>query len=248
MHKKNAYVTLTYNKKNLPEHGSLQMPDFQKFLKRLRKKRYTEHIKAGKTKESYNGFRYFHCGEYGTDGRPHYHACLFGIDFKDQTFYKNNKGNELYISQELEDVWGHGFCTVGKVTYQSAAYIARYVLKKITGEKAKEHYKKYCKDCGKDIQLKPEYLTMSRRPNGIGADWFKKYKNDVYPSDEVIHEGKKHRPPKYYDQLLDEEELLIYKAQRMKRRNERDEDETVEKLYTKKKILEAQLELNKKTL
>jgi len=140
-------------------------------------------------KEIGPGVRYFHCGEYGEKlGRPHYHACLFNYDFPDKRLWKKTNGGDLYVSETLNKIWGSGHCVIGSVTFDSAAYVARYITKKITGTDAPLHYG----------NRQPEYTTMSRRP-GIGADWYKKYSTDCYPSDTVIMRGKEIRPPKFYD-------------------------------------------------
>uniref|UniRef100_UPI0040482461 rolling circle replication-associated protein n=1 Tax=Shewanella sp. TaxID=50422 RepID=UPI0040482461 len=125
LHQDNCFITLTYNDDYLPENGTLVKRDFQLFMKRLRKK-YPHAV------------RYYQCGEYGSKThRPHYHACLFGHDFKDKTLWqKGSDGTPLYISSSLQDLWssdGHsiGFSTIGTVTFQSAAYVARYIMKKI---------------------------------------------------------------------------------------------------------------------
>ena len=189
LHDENSYITLTYNDKNLPKDGSLNLRHFQLFMKRLRKK-------TGKK------IRFYHCGEYGEKfKRPHYHACLFGYQFPDLRYFKTINGNKLYTSKYLDSVWTNkngetmGFSTIGNVTFESAAYVARYIMKKINGEKAEAHYVN--KETGEI--LKPEYTTMSRRPGGLGAEWLKKYKTDVYPGDFVVVRGKKMKPPKYYD-------------------------------------------------
>ena len=99
----------------------------------------------------------------------------------------------LYTSAILNELWSFGFSTIGDVTFESAAYVARYVMKKITGDKAESHYQGRV----------PEYTTMSRRP-GIGKPWFEKFGSDVYPADEVvIRGGIVCQPPKYYDSLYD---------------------------------------------
>lgn len=87
--------------------------------------------------------------------RPHYHAAVFGYwpqDFK--PYKKNEVGDMLYTSDELTKIWNKGFVIVGNLTYESAAYIARYVYKKAYG--------------GEQIPLKagktPEFITCSKRP------------------------------------------------------------------------------------
>jgi hypothetical protein len=186
MHDQSAFITLTFNNEHLPKDGSLDVTTFQKFMKRLRKQ----------TKKK---IRFFHCGEYGKKlARPHYHALIFGHNFPDRILWKE-KPNRLYTSKELEGLWPYGFSTIGNVEEASAGYVARYTLKKVFGAEAKEHYG----------DKKPEYVTMSRKP-GIGNEWYKKFKKDIYPSGVYIQNGAKTSPPKYYDRLygLEEPEKL----------------------------------------
>lgn len=188
MYEENCFITLTYNDEHLPENKSLDVAHFQKFMKRLRKRFGA-------------GIRFFHCGEYGEKYfRPHYHACLFNFDFPDKKLWKVNNNHRLYISESLSELWPFGFSTIGDVTFESAAYVARYIMKKVTGDAADSHYERVCLETGEVFNLKPEYTTMSRRP-GIGKPWFDKYHKDVYPSDFVVINNKKLKPPKYYDTL-----------------------------------------------
>jgi len=106
---------------------------------------------------------------------------------------------KIFTSKLLTDTWGLGHCTVGAVTFESAAYVARYITKKITGSMAEDHYKHVTR-YGELVDLKPEYISMSRRP-GIGSAWLTKYKTDVYPSDHVIINNRKIKPPKFYDKM-----------------------------------------------
>ena len=129
LHKRNCFVTLTYNDVNLPEDRGLHYKHFQDFMKRLRKK-YGE------------GIRFYMCGEYGEQlGRPHFHACLFNHDFDDKKLWKTTDSNsKLYRSKELEELWPFGYSSVGDVNFESAAYVARYIMKKVNGEAAELHY------------------------------------------------------------------------------------------------------------
>jgi hypothetical protein len=191
LHEDNCFITLTFSPEALALRDnpmSVDVRDFQLFMKRLRKK-YGQ------------GIRFYHCGEYGEkNGRPHYHACIFGFDFEDKQLWKVANGHRLYISDSLQELWPFGFSTIGDVTFESAAYVARYIMKKINGDLAEEHYV----DAETGEILNPEYTTMSRRP-GIGRGWYDKYANDVYPHDYVIVNGVKCRPPKYYDGVLSTE-------------------------------------------
>jgi len=202
LHECNYFVTLTYRPECLPADLSLNKRHWQLFAKRLRKR--------------VGPFRLFHCGEYGeTSGRPHYHACLFGIDFPDKVFYSESGGNRLYTSELLDSLWSHGDCKIGDLTFESAAYVARYVLKKVTGDAAEQHYSR-CDSFGEVYSVLPEYCTMSRRP-GIGFDWFRKYGSEVFPSDEVISRGFSSRPPRYYDSLLEVSEPSVFDLVKRKR-------------------------------
>lgn len=200
LYDENCFLTLTYNDENLPEGGNLVHDDFQKFMKRLRKK-------FGP------GIRYYMCGEYGASdedqigyqnvGRPHYHMCLFNCDFPDKEIYKTENGFRLYTSTTLNDLWGKGYCIIGDVTFESAAYVARYIMKKLKGRGDHDmHYNRGLNpDTGEIHLLKPEYTQMSRRP-GIGKTWWDQFKGDTF-KDFVTVRGIKMKPPKYYDKLLE---------------------------------------------
>lgn len=190
LYKKNCFITLTYNNEHLPNDKSLDKTAFPLFIKRLRKQ-YGPNI------------RYFHCGEYGEQlGRPHYHACLFNFDFPDKMYLKTHNGFPYFTSQSLNKLWPFGFSTIGDCTFETAAYVARYITKKITGEAALNHYTKFDPKTGEISEDRiPEYTTMSRRP-GIGRPWLDKFHTDIYPDDFVVLRNKKLRPPKYYDAVL----------------------------------------------
>lgn len=234
------FLTLTYRPENLPKDGSLQPKHFQDFMKRYRF--WLEHKRI----------RFFHCGEYGEkNDRPHYHALIFGHRFKDLELHTKINGNSLYTSEKLNELWGHGYCLIGDVTFESAAYVARYVTKKITGEKALHHYNEIDLETGEILkERRPEYVTMSRRP-GIGKTWFEAYSGDVYPLDEVIIRGKKMKPPRYYNSLeekLDPDEYFRIKAARIAaaKKPEVQKDNTWDRLQVKEKCKLKQFELLKR--
>lgn len=201
LHEENCYLTLTFDDEHLPEGGSVNVRDLQLFFKKLRKRYASARI------------RYFACGEYGEGlRRPHYHALLFGFDFPDRVFGRMSGQFRLYTSEILSELWGNGMCWVGDVTFESAAYVARYVLKKQTGKGASVHYERPVDtESGEITSLVPEFIVMSRGGRGpgglggIGSRWFKKFRKEVYSSDEdfVVMRGIKMRPPKFYDALLE---------------------------------------------
>jgi len=203
LHTQNCFLTLTYNKEHLPPDGNLDYTHFQNFMKYLRKE-YGENI------------RFFMCGEYGEQfSRPHYHACIFNHDFEDKKHWKTRRGNKIYRSDSLERLWKKGFSEIGTISMQSAAYTARYILKKITGEAAEKHYEKINLQTGEITQRVPEFAKMSLRP-GIGKGWLESNYSDVYADDYVtLLNGMKTKPPRYYDKLyeeIDEEDLARHKS------------------------------------
>ena len=186
------FLTLTYDDKHLPENGSLLKSDFQNFMKRVRKR-------VGP------GLRFFMCGEYGDKYlRPHYHALFFNYPYEDLVKCEETPFGTLYQSADLLSDWRLGRCVVGAVTLRSASYVARYCLKKVTGEKAEDHYKGRL----------PEYNDMSRRP-GIGRDWWNKYRK--LESDYVVMDGRKFASPRYYDKLMEEEFPYVMRDLKAKR-------------------------------
>nr|QJB19455.1 MAG: replication initiator protein [Microvirus sp.] len=250
-HEENAFITLTYRQENLPKDGSLHKDHFQNFMKRLRRQLDKGFIyeKDGKEVQFEGGckIKFFHCGEYGEKGaRPHYHACIFGFSFPDKKLYSERDGSKLYRSDLLESLWPFGFSTIGNVTFESAAYVARYITKKITGEKAADHYK------GK----LPEYTTMSRGGNvkgarGIGAAWFKDYKSDVFPADHVVLRGKVMKPPRAYDKYLEADNPAEYEKIKLDRKAkalENAADNTAARLKTKETCKIAQFQQLKRGL
>lgn len=241
LHENNTYVTLTYDDKHCPRDYSIHKPDFQKFIKRLRKSIEPKRIK------------YFHSGEYGDDfARPHFHAILFGHSFQDQKYWKTIKKNPLYTSEELTARWGLGFCSLGAVTFQSAAYVAKYCIKRRNGEQAKTHYLLDIVDPEtgeiERVNRLPEYSTGS---NGLGKGWFEKFHNDVYPDGFVIVNGVQARPPRYYDKQMEKLDKDIVDVLRKARRDySRDhaEDSTPERLEVREAVQKARLDLYPRTL
>ena len=241
LHDQNCFITLTYDDENLPSDYSLRKEDFQKFLKRLRKDISPRKI------------RYFMCGEYGDESwRPHYHAIIFNYAFPDkQRVQIKEVENPTYISTQLSRLWTHGNHLIDEANFNTAAYIARYCTKKITGEKAESHYSRTILDWNEftgeinhwqEVELTPEYATMSKKP-AIGKDWFEKYKNDCYPSDFLIVDGRKVPIPRYYDKLMELEDEYVIRLQKEERKQqalENADDNTFYRLYQRQIAKEAQ--------
>lgn len=229
LHTYNSFVTLTYNDDSLPENGSLVKRDVQLFLKRLRRRFPCLRI------------RFYCCGEYGEKlSRPHYHIILFGHDFHDKYHWSTRNGVRLYRSAILESLWTFGYSSVGDVNFESAAYVARYCLKKRNGDIKESHYR----------GLAQEFSTMSRRP-GIAREWIEQFKDDVYPHDYVVLlNGVKCKPPRYYDNIYDltnSEDMLLIKSNRQEYA-EGNPDNLYDRLSVREKVQKSKLPLLKRSI
>ena len=272
----NSFVTLTYRDKrdcsieqlnrglHVPDDWSLNQKHMQSFFKRLRKAFPDQEI------------RYFYAAEYGRKcehgidlrlvdcplcnvGRPHYHACLFNISFGDLVAYETDGGITRYTSPTLEKIWGFGFVDVGELNYSSASYTARYILKKVRGVQGPDHYMKL-DEYGVVTFLMPEFVRMSRgnaaskgKRCGIGAGWLDRFKDDVYPSDEVPvpGHGVVKGVPRYYDEILREENPEMYEELKHIRRTflrEHKEEYSDERLLAKHKCKKARVALFERNL
>jgi len=228
-HTENSFITLTFDDEHLNPQESLVKSDFQNFMKRLRKNTGAK-------------IRYFHCGEYGEKlSRPHHHAILFGYNFPDRKYFKHNKGNNLYTSETLDKSWQHqGHSLIGEANFETAAYTARYILKKVTGPQAANHYN------GKI----PEYCTMSRRP-GIGKTHYDKFKDEIFPDDFVVMRDQKMTPPKYYMDLLEQDTPEAYediKLARYKKAKNNTDFENYARLPVKEEVTFAKLKMKSRPI
>lgn len=198
-HKYSYFVTLTYSDEFVPfsttvgEDGyfrntfSLKKKDVQDFIKRLRKNyKYDNHIK------------YYAVGEYGDlTARPHYHLIIFGLQLDDLKFYKSSSlGFSYYNSSFLDSVWKKGHVVVTDVSWETCAYVARYILKKQLGNSS------WIYD---DLCIEPEFSLMSLKP-AIGFEYFQEHKDEIYELDKIYittkNGGKQFKPPKYFDSKM----------------------------------------------
>ena len=192
MHEKSCMLNLTYDDDHLPLHGQLVKADLQKFFKRMRKSGYK--------------FRYVASGEYGdASRRPHFHIALFGQDFDhDRVRFGSSNGDSTYISKTVSRHWHQGNHLIGTLNFESAAYIARYILKKIKASDKLSPLPLHINQLdGEIIFPNPEFLIMSK---GISKGWFNDYfMSDVFPTASVLTvQGSRAPVPRYYKTLLKE--------------------------------------------
>lgn len=241
LHKQSSFLTLTYNDENLPNHGTLVKSHFQDFIKRYR-------FWLGSKK-----IKYFMCGEYGDKfGRPHYHAIIFGHEFSDKKPHSKNHhtGDIYYKSSKLHNLWTMGHCLIGNATFESAAYVARYVTKKKFGKQAEDHYGILINENTGEITPRriQEYCESS---NGLAQRWYEQWKQEVYRSDSVLLRGKEMKPPKYYNRLFEKSHPEAYKKltrQRTAAAKKSAIHNTWERRLASEKILGQQTESLKRNL
>lgn len=205
MHTKNSFLTLTFDEKNLPKDLSLAKSHLQKFFRYLRKDLELK-------------FSYFAAGEYGDEtNRAHYHALIFGHDWEDKVLYEQKEDGDYYMSPSLNKAWGKGNVIIGAITFKSAAYVARYVLKKLHGDQL-ARYQHLDAETGELITMQQPFGLQSKKP-AIGLRWIERYFEDIYGKDAIAINGQLMKPPKYYDEWLkkhDPKRLKTIKEKRTK--------------------------------
>jgi len=234
-HQHNSFITLTYADEHLPADNNVSVRTFQLFMKRLRK-------------QSGAKLRFFGVGEYGDlSDKAHYHALIFGYDFPDKKLHSRNRGNPLYTSELLEAVWPYGHAPIAALTYQTAAYVARYSMKKIGGDLAADHYTRPHPLTGQLGRRTPEFAVQSRRP-GIGSAWFDAYKDDAFPSDFIVVDRKRHSVPAFYTRKLSEEEQQPIKRRRKAQSVKKRADNSPARLAVREEVQLAKSQMLKRII
>lgn len=186
-------------------------------------------------------FKYFLVGEYGDNfDRPHYHALIFGTDFgysNHNSLQKEKRTSDLQLlhdtdalsSPELNNIWGHGFTSVGELTFDSAAYCAQYAMKKINGPKASAHYgSRY-----------PEFMRTSQ--NAIGKQYALKYADEILNNNSVISNGQQQPIPNYYLKQYEKHNFDLTPLKTL--REEFSQSHSIEKSYVRALQLDSKFKL-----
>lgn len=166
--------------------------DLQDFMKRLRRQQEYHHG---------NTIRFYAVGEYGEKyHRPHYHLIIFGLILDDiKESHKNSSGRVVHTSDTIFKLWHEkGMVEVEEMTWELAAYAARYCVKKL-GKKETGFYE--------EMNLQPEFTRMSLKP-AIGFEYFDENKREIYKNDEIIIKtasgSRAVKPPRYFDEKYDD--------------------------------------------
>lgn len=236
-HKVACFITLTYDDEHLPRGGTLVKRHAQLFMKSLRDKYRALKI------------RFFLCGEYGDrTQRAHYHAIIFGWRPTDGRVFKYEKNYTVYTSAVLAELWSRGHVSWTEASEWTCRYVAGYAVKKVVGQKAKEHYTRVTLD-GEMIELQPEFATQSRRP-GIGAHHYGRFVSDFRNGDTAVLGGRKKKIPRYYDKLFERAggDLEAVKRARKVKARKHAANNTPERLAVREAVSQAKAKLRRTIL
>lgn len=184
------FVTLTYDDKYVPWNDdgtslTLSREDADRFIKNYQMYCYRHGLTP----------RHFLSGEYGSKTfRPHYHCILFDLPLDDLEYYGNNfRGDVFFTSHTVSSWWsGKGFILLAHASWETAAYTARYVTKKMYGKLS---------DLYEEANILPEFQLQSNRP-GIGHDFFVKNREKImHDGGIVLPSGRICCIPQYFDRL-----------------------------------------------
>lgn len=167
-HKSVLFTTLTYE--DAP--WTLAVDELQRFHKRLRKAIAQQKVQVDGLLRP-RRYRHFSCGEYGeTNGRPHYHAILFGLEPRDE--------------EAIQKAWGLGFTTTERAGPGAIAYVAGYVNKKAELQTSDQE------------GWQNPFIVMSRGgKDGFGIGGHAKKWRDSWRTHAVLG-GNKIAVPRYY--------------------------------------------------
>lgn len=143
---KGTFATLTYNQDNINEKMELEPDKLSYTIQKIKqnfKRKYNKKLK------------FYAAGEYGQQGRPHYHIIFLGMDAR--------KDAELIARQ-----WPYGFIELQDATPASIRYTTKYLQKEFDGRAPK-------KLIWGDLQ--PPFARMSQ---GLGAEHMAKHVHKNY--------------------------------------------------------------------
>lgn len=170
----NMFLTLTYDESIDGYHNKKHYPDIQKFNKRLRSHVWRTYKKR---------IEVFNVHEYGKNGKKHWHLIVFNFSFPDKEVHTYSNSIPLFKSAKLNQLWPHGFSTVGDVSEASAMYQAQYMEKDY-----------------KNGNITNDKKSQSRH-SGLGKPFFLKHYKQILRLGYVPFSGRKLPLPRYFEKL-----------------------------------------------
>ena len=115
---------------------------------------------------------------------------------------------------------------------------------------AKHHYMTQPDQYGEINPITAEYTTMSLKP-GIGRDWYDQYKEDLFPDNYCVIDGRKLPVPNYYKKLYEKDNPDDYREileKQKKHHHLTKENKTPERLYVRAQVAALNLRRLKREL
>lgn len=219
----NYFITLTYDDEHVPINSKIEYEEEYKLhgeivesktielendgtwgysLAPEHMKTFLNSLRKYFERKGHKGVKYFYCGEYGEQThRPHYHIILLNCPLDIEQFYDTHIDDNYkahWKSREIERFWKKGMMDLAECEWSCVAYVARYCTKKLDMSGDKRVYL--------NKGLLPEYVRMSK---GIGFDYYRQHKEEIYKNDEMIMKTVKgntgsFKPPKAFDRKFKE--------------------------------------------
>jgi len=194
---RNAFVTLTYDEEHLRYKDNQIQPSLDKEQMRKWLDNIRHQIKNMKLPEGCRkNYAYYVIGEYGGKfKRPHYHAIILGLDYKD-------------CEKLFKKLWKNGMIKSEPVEQGSIRYVLDYSMKNINGKMAMEMY---------DNQgIERPFCLVSK---GYGKDYIQEHRDEINRTGYIQSGQRKIIVPTYYKNLYlkyDEESIRSREEERLK--------------------------------
>ena len=120
-------------------------------------------------------------------------------------FFQSKLIESCWIERTEDGVTSRGISNVSSASWNTIAYTARYITKKINGNESEMLYAANGQD--------KEFFRVSNRP-GIGYNYYEKHKEEIYANDQIMVKNKKGvsycKPPHYFDKLYEQDNPMHY--------------------------------------
>lgn len=184
------FGTLTYNDKALDGEKNLRKSDFQKYMKRVKRRLGLYNCRL----------RYSYVGEYGSQhGRPHFHFIICGLT--DKKYPDRNERCEL--KKILSECWTNfmhdSFCDISTIkSPEKAIQYMIYYQDKCEGWYSVNNFETKDQFTRRTGLVAP-FMHFSA---GIGREYFEKNKDKIFDLGYLEFHGKKFKIPHYFKKKM----------------------------------------------
>lgn len=196
------FLTLTYDNEHLPyvclcdnelSNGKVFTMQNTEFRNRCEHHEMTLHradisgfLKEYKrvNKLDNDSFHYFGCGEYGDQGRPHYHLLFFGDDNLQKMF----DDSAVVAADYVQSIWKNGIVHVCQASFAGVHYVTKYCLKEEVDNLVYGQVLPFTiasKNLGSAFFDSDECYRITRQ-----LDYLYLHKDEIYSKIGIIHNDK----------------------------------------------------------